>query len=341
MSTDRPPKRTVTSFDVARAAGVSRASVSRAFTEGAPISPELRAHVLDVADRIGYSVNQIARGLNRQRSDLVGVIASRLDNPYRSAQVEALTKAIAAQGLRPLLFCIERREPVDQILKLLVDYRVSGVVVTSGSPDDTIVERCATNGVPLILVDRPDTQWESVDHVRGDNLAGGRLVAEALRDRGRRTVLVLKPNAVTYSVAERVGSLKSACRDIGLAFKTAVMDGYDYDAALLAITSLLASDDAPPRDGSTALFLPNDVSALGALDALRLAAIRVPGEIGVIGYDDIPQAAWLGADLSTVRQDPEAIASAVLALLQRRIAAPESTRRVIRVPVALALRNTH
>lgn len=341
MSAGDRRKQAVTSHDVARAAGVSRASVSRAFATDGNISPELRSHVLQVAQDIGYSVNQIARGLNRQRSDLVGIIASRLDNPHRSAQVEALTKGIVAQGLRPLLFCIERNEPVDRILSLLLDYQVSGVIITSGSPDERIVERCATNDVPLILVDRPDTGWDRVDRVAGDNLAGGRMVAEALQQRSRTTVIVLRPSSITFAMGERVDSLSNACEDMGLVLQTILMDGSDYDAALLAVRTFVRSKDAPPRDGSAALFVPNDVSALGALDALRQAGVDVPGEMGLMGYDDIPQAAWVGASLSTVRQDPEAIAAAVLTLLKRRIETPNSTPRAIRVPVALKLRSTH
>jgi DNA-binding LacI/PurR family transcriptional regulator len=334
-------KQTVTSHDVARAAGVSRASVSRAFAVNGNISPELRTHVLQVADSIGYSVNQIARGLNRQRSDLVGIIASRLDNPHRSAQVEALTKAIVSEGLRPLLFCIERHEPVDQILRLLLDYQVSGVIITSGSPDESIVERCATNNVPLILVDRPATGWDRVDNVSGDNAAGGRLVAEALRAKGRRTVLVLRPQSITFAMDERVNSLCAACDELGLRVQTVRSSGSDYEAALQAVGDLLGRKNPPPRDGSTALFVPNDLSALGALDGLRQAGVLVPDEIGLMGYDDIPQAAWVGASLSTVRQDPKAIAQEVLALLKRRIADPDSPTSFVRVPVTLQLRATH
>ncbi|MFN3172238.1 MAG: LacI family DNA-binding transcriptional regulator [Hyphomicrobiales bacterium] len=341
MSASERRKQAVTSHDVARTAGVSRASVSRAFATDGNISPELRTHVLQVAQDIGYSVNQIARGLNRQRSDLVGIIASRLDNPHRSAQVEALTKAIVAEGLRPLLFCIERHEPVGQILRLLLDYQVSGVIITSGSPDESIVERCATNDVPLILVDRPETGWDRVDHVSGDNIAGGRIVAEALLAKGRSTVVALKPKAITFAMGERVDSLQAACRDGSLAFQTIPTNGSDYEAALHAVTDLFGSQSAPPRDGSVAFFVPNDVSALGALDAMRQAGVLVPDEIGLMGYDDIPQAAWVGSSLSTVRQDPKATARAVLTLLKQRIASPDSPRRVVRIPVTPVLRNTH
>ncbi|WP_375568627.1 LacI family DNA-binding transcriptional regulator [Ahrensia marina] len=341
MSAGDRRKQAVTSHDVARAAGVSRASVSRAFAADGNISPKLRSHVLQVAQDIGYSVNQIARGLNRQRSDLVGIIASRLDNPHRSAQVEALTKGVVAQGLRPLLFCIERNEPVDRILGLLLDYQVSGVIITSGSPDETIVERCAAHEVPLILVDRPNTDWERVDHVTGDNVAGGRMVAQALQEKGRSHIVVVRPRRITHAMSERVDSLVTTCGEFDIAVETILMDGSDYDAALQCVSHWLTTQNAPVRDGSTALFVPNDISALGALDALRVTGLAVPQDIGLMGYDDIAQAAWVGASLSTVRQDPETIAAEVLTLLARRIETPDGPPTTIRIPVTLKLRSTH
>ena len=334
-------KQAVTSHDVARAAGVSRASVSRAFATDGNISPKLRAHVLQVAQDIGYSVNQIARGLNRQRSDLVGVIVSRLDNPYRAAQVEQLTTRMAAEGLRPILFCIQPGEPVEATLRLLLDYQVSGVVITSGAPADRIVEECAAKGVPLILVDRPETKAGLVDHVRGDNEAGGRLIAEALHRAGRRAVIAFRPDHATYSLTQRINSLTAAADALGLDCQTQVMTGYDYEAGLRTVADFVGCHARLPRDGSLCLFLPNDVSALGALDAFRQVGIANPRDIGLMGYDDIPQARWAGASLSTVQQDPDGMAEAVVSLLKRRIDAPSSPRRDVVIPVALRLRSTH
>lgn len=341
MSDSERRKQAVTSHDVARAAGVSRASVSRAFAPDGNISDELRARVLQVAEDIGYSVNQIARGLNRQRSDLVGIIVSRLDNPYRAAQVEQLTTRIATEGLRPLLFCIQPSEPVEDTLRLLLDYQVSGVVITSGAPDDRIVEECARKSVPLVLVDRPQNKAGLADHVRGDNAKGGQLVAQALHEAGRRTVTVFSPRKATYSLTQRVESLLLAARELGLRVQQKPMVGYDYEAGFTSVTKVLAQNDAIHADGSTALFLPNDVSALGALDALRQAGIDVPDAVGLMGYDDIPQASWSGTSLSTVRQDPVGMAEAVVTLLKRRILDPESACRDVQLAVELRLRRTH
>ncbi|MEM8663158.1 MAG: substrate-binding domain-containing protein, partial [Pseudomonadota bacterium] len=266
---------------------------------------------------------------------------SRLDNPYRSRQVEALTTALARKGFRPLLFCIEPGEPVEATLRLLLDYQVSGVVITSGAPDDRIVRESAGKGVPLILVDRPDTAAGPVDHVRGDNAAGGRLVAEALRTSGRRKVIAFRPKQATHSLRVRIESLCRACADLGLGFAMAPMAGYDYEAGFLTVSRFLQGDAAVPLAGKGALFLPNDVSALGGLDAVRQAGLRVPGDLALMGYDDIAQASWVGIQLSTVRQDASAVAQAVVSLLERRIAAPGCAPRCIEVPVALRLRTTH
>ena len=104
MNKARPVTYSVTSLDVAQMAGVSRSAVSRVFTPGASVSKKTREKVEKAASELGYRVNLVARGLNKQRTDLVGMIAARMDNPYRSAQIDALAKQLVRQGLRPMLF---------------------------------------------------------------------------------------------------------------------------------------------------------------------------------------------------------------------------------------------
>lgn len=331
----------MTSFDVAKRAGVSRASVSRAFTPGGNISPELRDHVRKVADELGYRVNQMARGLNRQRTDLVGLIVSRLDNPYRTAQVEALSKRLVEQGFRPILFCVDSGASVERELQLLLEYQVCGVVITSDAPPARICKECSRMGVPLILVNRND-DVPNVDHVFGDNKTGGQLAADTLIDSGRTALIGLKPNRTSYSLQRRLAVFEERANERGHDVALVEMPGSDYAAGLAGAQSVAAHiKDFNFTAGTIGLFCPNDIAALGCLDGLRLREqFQVPEDIALIGFDDIPQSSWENAQLTTIKQPTDMFAEAVLSLLQSRLAEPERSPRRIGVPVELIRRRT-
>lgn len=331
----------VTSFDVARRAGVSRASVSRAFTPGGNISPELRDHVRKVADELGYRVNQMARGLNRQRTDLVGLIVSRLDNPYRTAQVEALSKRLVEQGFRPILFCVDSGASVERELQLLLEYQVCGVVITSDAPPARICEECSRMGVPLILVNRND-DVPNVDHVFGDNQIGGQLAADTLVDAGRTALIALKPIRTSYSLQRRLEVFQEHALKRGHDVILVEMPGSDYAAGLSGARGIAQSIEAHKLTaGTIGVFCPNDIAALGCLDGLRLRErFQVPEDIALIGFDDIPQSGWESAQLTTIKQPTDIFADAVLNLLQSRLAEPERPQRRICIPVELVRRHT-
>ena len=145
----RPRK--VTSFDVARHAGVSRAAVSRAFTPDASVSAETREKVHKAAKELGYRVNYLARSLINQRSDFVGVVAAGLDNPFRNQQIEHLARALLARNFRPVLLPTSPDKDTSDVIGQLLHYSVSGVIVTSDAPPSSLCEECADYGVPIVI----------------------------------------------------------------------------------------------------------------------------------------------------------------------------------------------
>lgn len=331
----------VTSHDVAKRAGVSRASVSRAFTPGGNISPELREHVRKVADELGYRVNQMARGLNRQRTDLVGMIVSRLDNPYRTAQVEALSKLLVSQGFRPILFCVDSGQSVERELQLLLEYQVCGVVMTSDAPPARISVECVRMGVPLILVNRGD-DLPGVDHVFSDNEAGGKMAADTLLARGCTNLLGLKPTKTSHSLYKRLEAFEARANEQRQTVSLIDMPGSDYNAGIAGAKAIAQHISAKGLEkGTIGLFCPNDIAALGCLDGLRMReSFQVPNDIALIGFDDIPQSSWENAQLTTIKQPTDIYAEAVLTLLQSRLSQPERTPLRISIPVELITRQT-
>ncbi len=335
MAGDAQKLTTVTSFDVAKRAGVSRSAVSRAFTPGTSISPDTRERVLKAASELGYRVNLVARGLNKQRTDLVGMIASGMNNPFRSEQIDALAKRLVREGFRPMLFCIDEGMGEEQLLSILLNYQVSGVVITSDAPPKEICEECARMQVPLVLVGRGDA-LPFVDLINGDDAKGGRMAAQALYAAGRRHLVVLAPVKPVHSVSARIAAFNEKAKELGLETEQITLESHDYESGRDA-----AADLALRRGDALGVFCPTDVCALGLLDTLRTRhGVRIPEDMSLIGYDDIPQAGWVFANLTTVKQSVNDFARVTVDLLKERIKNPDAEPKSEIVDVKLISRGT-
>lgn len=332
-SNSMPPS--VTSLDVARLAGVSQSAVSRTFTPDASVSKKTRKKVEKAAAELGYRVNLLARGLNKKRTDLVGMIASDMSNPYRSEQISALAKRLVSEGFRPMLFCIDKGMDEEQLLSILLNYQVAGVVITSDAPPVGICEECARMRVPLALVDRID-DLPSVDYINGDNRKGGRMAAEALIAAGRRELVVVRPEKIGYSGRARIAAFTERVAEDGIPTRVLEVMASEYEGGVEA-----SSDIASNRDKNLGVFCASDTVALGLLDALRNRhGVRVPEEVSLIGYDDIPQAAWVFADLTTIKQSVDEFAKLTVNMLKERINAPDAAPKSHIVDVTLVRRGT-
>lgn len=325
----------VTSFDVARKAGVSRSSVSRAFTPGASISPGTRDKIQKAASDLGYRVNLVARGLNKQRTDLVGMIVSGLSKPYRSEQIDALAKHLVDEGFRPMLFCIDGGRDVEQFLSILLNYQVSGVVIIADAPPIKICVECARMNVPLALVHRIDI-LPFVDRINGDDIKGGRMAAEVLIGAARRHLIAVKQEILGYSGEARIAAFVARAAELGVLTDTISVPGDEYESGVAAACQVVAQLDRSPG-----VFCPSDTVALGLLDTLRNKhSIRIPEQMSLIGYDDIPQASWAFADLTTIKHSVEEFARVTVDVLKVRIKNPDAGPKNEIIDVKLVSRGT-
>lgn len=333
MSDSGTRVRKVTSFDVARHAGVSRAAVSRAFTPDASVSPETREKVHRAAKELGYRVNYLARSLINQRSDLVGVVAAGLDNPFRAQQIEHLSRALLARNFRPVLLPIAHGKDPSEVIGQLLHYSVSGVIVTSDAPPTSLCEECADNGVPIVLINKGD-DIPLVDRVVNDDKTAGRIAADVLVDGGARRPAVMVAPAVSYTARRRSEAFVARCRALGVPADTLHVATNAYADGFEAAGMLSGGD----LDG---LFCVNDYLACGVLDRLaRERAFRRMPPIRVIGHDDIPQAAWAAYNMTTILQPCDLQATQAIDLLVSRMDEPRLTARVEFTPVTLVKRGS-
>lgn len=319
-----------TSFDVAKLAGVHRSQVSRALSGQGRMSDETRQKVIDAARQLGYRVNFLARSLQTSSSGLVGIVASGLDTPYRAAQVRAAAGELLANGFTPILVTTEGGEDQAGLVERLLNYSVSGMMITSGTPSSSIIEECAQLNVPVVLINR-DASLDGADRVLIDIDAAGRMAFDMLRERGGQSFAVLQPRDRTFSVLGRAQAFSDNCRTAGHTVDVIEVEDQSYEAGLEAAEAYMATSKAD------AVFCTTDLLALGFLDGVRVRhGLTVPEQVQVLGFDDIPQAAWLSNDLSTVHQETEHAATEAVKLIVDRIAdpaRPHETRHITIRPV--------
>lgn len=336
MTDQERPLKAVTSVDVARRAGVSRSAVSRTFTPGASVAPATRERVLKAADELGYRVNQLARSLTNQRSDLVGIVAANMDNPFRSQQIEDMARELVNRGYKPILLPAEAEEDPHRVIGMLLEYNVSGVIVTSDTPPQSICRECVSLGVPMVLVNKAEIDAK-VDRVLLDNVKSGESAARFLIERGCRKLATIGSRVLSHSLSVRMDAFEKTALEMGLPKPCRFQAGFqDYDGGFEAAKCML--DSGQLYDG---VFCVTDYMALGVLDHVRLYSNRqIPEDIQLMGCDDILQARWAGYDMTTIRQDTGTLASEVVSCLIKRFAKPNAPSRTKIVDVSVIGRGT-
>lgn len=330
MSAPESRGRKVTSFDVAREAGVSRAAVSRTFTPDASVSPETREKVHKAAKELGYRVNYLARSLINRRSDLVGIVAAGMDNPFRAQQIHAITTALVSRNFRPILLPADQGESADHVMDQLLHYNVSGVLVTSDAPPTELCREFAIHGIPIVLINKGDA-IPLVDRVISDNATAGRVAAETLLDSGAKRLAVMSASQISYTARCREDAFVARSGELGCNARTIPVALNDYQNGFAAGRGL---------DGLDGIFCINDYMACGVIDALRGQG-RHPGKgVRIIGHDDIPQAAWDAYQLTTFRQPCAVQAGQAIDFLVSRMDDPRIEERMQLTPVTLVKRAT-
>ncbi len=333
----------VTADAVARAAQVSRSTVSRAFTPGASVSPEARSRVMKVAAAMGYRVNRLAQSLIQARSRLVGLVGSNLATPFHGSQVAALSEALLAADMQCLLLNADRSgSDVAPLIETLLEFRARAVVILSGTPPTTIVEECRRSGLRVILINKPLPEL-AAHTILCDDAAGARLAAERLLAAGCRRLAVIGSASGTASITRRIDAFSAYIAARGLSSVVWSQGPTGYETGLRAVRGLLGARQGgmeqagPEIDGA---FCVTDLIAMGFMDGARHElGWGIPEEVSVIGFDDIPQAAWLGYRLTTLCQSMPRLVDAVMAALADEEEPPPGTPPVM-LPVALVERGS-
>ncbi len=285
--------------DIARAAGVSHSTVSRALHDDPTISQETKARIALLAERMGYTPNAIGRGLVTRHTATVGVVVRTIADPFVAEVVQGIEETALTHGYTTIL-CNSNSEPDRELktVRALREKRVDAVIVTSSRLGNLYMNHLREVGVPIVLVNSQSASAYA-HSVRIDDVLGGELAGRYLLNLGHRHIAYISGPAWTQASSLRLKGCRKALQADGLDLPEEwVLQGNGRaDGGFAAAARLLKG--GPPV---SAVLCYNDVTAMGLLSALHEAGKRVPDDLSVIGYDDVAMAAYLQPPLTTIAQ---------------------------------------
>lgn len=306
----------VTLKDVALHAGVSRSAVSRTFTSGASVSAKTRSKVEKAAADLGYSPNALASSLTTGRTKMIGLVSNNFHNPIFLEVFDLFTRGLQDLGLRPLLVNLTDETDAANSIAMLRAYSVDGVIVASSTLPASFAESFHAAGMPVVhsfgrLSERPRVNVLGID-----NIAAGRLAAEALIARGYTCVAYLGGPKTATSAQDRLTGFQAVIdADPHVKMTASFAANYSFDAGREEMQNLLGHGPAQ------AYFCADDVLSIGALSAIHSAGLSVPNDIGIIGLNDMEMAGWDNINLTTIHNPIGQIITSSVELIEASLQA--------------------
>lgn len=302
----------VTSYDVARLAGVSQSAVSRCLRPDGSVSKATRAKIMKAVDTLGYRPNAIARSLITQRSNMVAIIVANIG--FHPEFTACLSRCFTERGLHVLLFTIDHEADADRVVDQIWQYRVDGVIAAVRLPRRHI-EAFAERRTPLVFLNRFASEIP-INSVCCDQVEGERTLVDRLLAAGhRRFGIIAGPSDSAVSV-QRVEEAVQRLAQAGVVDVALAEGDFDYESGKRAMLELASMVGGAPD----AVICANDMMAIGAMDVARYnLKLEVPEDVSIVGFDGLSQAYWSSYDLVTIRQPVAAMVEAAVDMLMARV----------------------
>lgn len=288
---------TATIFDVAKQAGVSIGTVSRVLNNRDRVSPETRARVLQAVHDLNYHANALAKGLASQQTQTLGLVIPHLNDAFYFQILRGVEDVATDAGYRLLIASQPRHASEHQYLNLFQRGHVDAMVLVAIDVKRREAQEVAERGVPIVLVQQDVGQ--NVQTILADNYGGGRAMTEHLIEHGYRRIAYITGTDYTTDSRERLRGIRDVLPQYGLEIPDSYIVHGDYmpQSGYHAMLQLLKLPELPD-----AIFAANDQMAVDAIMAARESGLRVPEDIAVVGFDDIPMASYVSPALTTVHQ---------------------------------------
>jgi LacI family transcriptional regulator len=326
----------ITSAQVARLAGVSQSAVSRVFTPGASVSSKTAEKVRSAANELGYRPNVLARSLITGKSRIIGLVIAYLNNQFYPDVLEKLSNGLQAEGYHVLVFmAAQTAENIDAVLEEILDYQADGIVLASVAMSSELALRCHAAGVPVVLFNRTQDN-DLLSSITSDNVAGGRKLAEHLVHEGYQRIAYIAGWSGASTQRDRESGFREALAAAGVKLFAREEGDFHFEQAKLAARRMFSVDERPD-----AVFVCNDHMAFAVMDVLRdEMGLRIPEDVAVVGYDDVPAAAWGAYKLTTVRQPANRMVEETITTLLTQIERADAPPRRLSLDGPLVVRST-
>ncbi|MEU6766945.1 LacI family DNA-binding transcriptional regulator [Streptomyces sp. NPDC046853] len=321
--------------DVAAEAGTSVATVSRVLNSHPSVSPAARARVIAAIESLGYRPNAVARSLRTDQTRTLGLVISDVLNPYFTALARSVEEAARALGYSVIIGnADERPELQDHHVRTLLDRRIDGLLVSPADGGTPLLLDTARAGTPMVFVDR----WipgADVPVVRADGREAIRDLVAHLHAVGHRRLAIIAGPAATTTGSERVEAFREALASYGIPLPDSYIGQGDFQAdSGRRATERFLSLPEPPH----VIFAADNLMALGALDAIRARGLRVPDDIALAAFDDIPWFVHTDPPITAIAQPTGDLGRAAVQALVDRIEG--RSPRSVTLPARLVVRRS-
>jgi LacI family transcriptional regulator len=314
-----PPKkrRGVTIMDVARASGVSYATVSRVLSGYEFVRESTRNRVMEAVKHLGYVANLQARSLAGGRSRIIGLLVPNLDNSYVGTITRGIDQELERANYDLMLYTSHRHPGNESFyVSAIANGLTEGLLLVAPLVPTTYLDALRAQNYPYVLIDQADTT-ENSSVVEATNWQGAYEATRYLSQLDHTRIAFITGALAVRSAVERLRGYKAALADCNIPVREELVVEGDYQQQTgYETTKCLLQSVCPPP---TAIFAANDLSAFGAMDAARECGLRIPDDISIIGFDDIPQASLVYPKLTTVRQPLEQMGRVAVKMLLERI----------------------
>lgn len=323
--------------DVAKFAGVSRATVSRVLNNNPKVDDDMRSRVLDAVRALGYQPNRAARRLRAQSSNVIGLVISDIQNPYFLSVIRGVEDAAYAQQMN-LILCNSDEDPDKErmYLNVMESERVAGlIIVPAHSNNSADLNQLKQAGIPIILLDRVVRNVQ-VDTVQVDNELGAYEAVKHLTNLGYKRIATITGSRKLTTGRERYQGYLAALEAAGLPLDESLVKTGNFKTETGYALALELMENNPPD----AIFVANNLMSLGALRALRERGIRVPDDVALVGFDDLPWSGELYSPLTAVSQPTYELGQEAMSMLLRRLNDPTAPYRTVVLQPHLIVRES-
>ncbi|CZF85887.1 LacI family DNA-binding transcriptional regulator [Grimontia marina] len=325
----------VTSTDVAKRAGVSQSAVSRVFTPGGSASKKTIEKVKKAAEELGYRPNVLARAMVSGKSRVIGLVVAYLNNQFYPDALEKLSNQLQEQGYHVLIFMANNSDSViEEVIEEILDYQVDGIIAASVDLSSELAARCRSVGVPIVLFNRSQ-QGDDFSSVTSDNFSGGIAAAEFLVAGGHKKISYIAGLDCTSTQRDREIGFRAGLQQAGIDVHSRGDGMFDMDKAREATRAMFKND--PPD----AVFVANDHMALAVMDTIRFElGLRIPEDVSVVGFDDVPAASWPAYNLTTLAQRADIMVSETVRILLQQISHENDAPQKVAIGSPLIVRGS-